>query len=142
MAANTDPVFPCSPRSFTKTLPPGVVSNTSDNQPTGVMSLGVISNAGGQGAYCRVTPLATNTAAVLAFYKRKAAEPTGTWHLIATRYLPATTVSVTAPPTPFDVPQIAGQDFEAGDEIGVGSWSSLSANADVDLGWYDLAKVS
>ncbi|MCM8736017.1 hypothetical protein M5E06_17935 [Azospirillum sp. A1-3] len=140
MAVNTSPVFPGAPKSFTVTMAPGAVGSTSGNTPTGVTTLGTIGASGGQGGTCRITPLATNTAAVVAFYKRKSGEAANVWHLIATQYVGAQTINSTSPPNPQTVPAITGMDFEAGDVIGVGSWATLTASCDVDLNWYDLSK--
>ncbi|MBP2301316.1 hypothetical protein [Azospirillum picis] len=116
------------------------MANTAGNTPTGVTTLGTIGAAGGQGGWCRITPLATNTAAVVCVLKRKAGEAANIWHLIAAQYVGATTINATTAPVPQSIASIAGMDFEAGDVLGIGSWATLTASCEVDLGWYDLTK--
>lgn len=140
MTANNSPVFPSAPKSFSITLAPGAITNYTSNTPSGVTTLGTIGESGAQGSSCKVTPLATNTAAMLCFYKRKAGEGPTIWHLFAAKYIAAATVSTSVPPLPISIPDVAGMDFEAGDVVGVGTWATLTANVEVDFNFYDLTK--
>lgn len=138
MALNNNPVFPGKIRTLGVTLSSSAMTGTATDTPTGTVLVGTVGADGAQGARVTVMPLGSISATVFALYRRKAADGANVRRLVDTLIVGAQTVSPSAPPTPKDFVRAATFDWEALDEVYVGSWTAAGSPCSIDALLYDL----